>query len=154
MRSTLLDSSSYSPMTTRAHRAWKDAWLSFRTLIWSRIDDPGWCWLSLALQDYRREESEVLEALRAEFEDLSWWESWADWNDRFEQRLPTSDDLREACSSLPLPSEMPPPPDEPEGMWARARGLWRSGDRRLAVGGAVIRVVLARGRTTREIRGD
>jgi len=141
-------------MPTRAHRAWKDAWFTFRALIWSRLDEPGWCWFSMALQDYREEESEVLDALRAEFEDLSWWATWTEWNARYEKHLPTADDLREASPSFPLPSELPSPPEEPAGMWARARELWRSDDRRVALGGAVIRVVLARGRTTREVRGD
>lgn len=141
-------------MTTRAHRAWRDAWYSFRTLIWNELEDPGWCWLSLALQIYRKEEANVLDALRAEFDDLSWWAAWKEWNNRYEQLLPTSDDLRWVRLSSPLPSELPPPPDEPRGLWSRTQELWTSGDRFLAVGGGTIRTILARGRATREIRGD
>lgn len=43
-------------MNSRAHRAWKDAWFSFRSLTWSTLGDPGWCWFSMALQRYRQEE--------------------------------------------------------------------------------------------------
>lgn len=141
-------------MTTRARRAWRDAWFSFRALIWNNLGDPGWCWLSMATHLYHREEAKVIDALYTEFDDLSWWEDWKEWNDRYEHLLPTSEDLRKACLSSPLPSELPAPPDEPEGLWAQAQDLWASDDRLLAIGGGTIRTVLARGRAAREIRGD
>lgn len=141
-------------MTTRARRAWRDAWFSFRALIWSNLGDPGWCWFSMALQRYRQEEEKILDALHTEFDDLSWWQSWRDWNEQYEQFLPTSNDLREARLSSPLPSELPVPPDEPEELWAHAQALWTSDDRLLAIGGGTIRTVLARGRAAREIRGN
>lgn len=141
-------------MTTRAHRAWKDAWYSFRSLIWSRLDNPGWGWLSMALDRYRQDEAEVLDALQAEFDDLDWWDQWQAWNDRYERLVPSSDDLRWGRLSDPLPSELPPPPAEPEGLWVRAKDLWTADDQRLSIGGAAIRVALARGRATREIRGS
>jgi len=139
---------------SRAHRAWKDAWFSFRALIWSTLGDPGWCWFSMALQRYRQEEEKILEALQTEFDDLSWWQSWRDWNDQYEQFLPTSDDLRRGRLASPLPSELPSPPAEPKGLWSHAHNLWTSDDRRLSIGGAAIQVALARGRAAREIRGN
>lgn len=142
-----------SPVS-RAHQAWKDAWLSFRSLIWSTLGDPGWCWFSIALQHYRQEEEQILEALQTEFDDLAWWKSWREWNEQYEQLLPTSDDLQWGRLSSPLPSELPSPPDEPEGLWSQAQDLWTSDNRKLALGGAAIRVALARGRATREIRGN
>jgi len=146
--------SNYTPSSvSRAHRAWKDAWFSFRALIWTRLEDPGWYWFSQALHMYWKEEPAVLAALRTEFDDLSWWESWKDWNDRYERLLPTSDDLREARLASPLPSDLPTPPDEPEGLWARTLDLWSADDRLLSIGGATIRTVLARGRATRVVRG-
>lgn len=141
-------------MTTRAHRAWRDAWYSFRIVVWNQLEEPGWCGLSLVLQIYRQEKTKVLDALRREFDDLSWWEIWTQWNDQYEQLLPTSEEVRRACPSFPLPSELPPPPEEPKDLWARTMDLWSSEDQMLAIGGAVIRLVLARGRATREIRGD
>lgn len=140
-------------MTTRAHQAWKDAWYSFRALIWKNLGDPGWCWLSVALHRYRQQEANVLAALRTEFDDLSWWEHWKEWNDRYEELLPSSNDLRMAHASSPLPSELPSPPSEPENIWTRTEDLWASGDHMLSIGGAAIRIALARGRATREIRG-
>lgn len=96
----------------------------------------------------------MLDALRTEFDDLSWWERWQEWNERYEQLLPTSDDLQWARLSSPLPSELPLPPDEPDGLWLRTQDLWTSNDRRLSIGGAAIRIALARGRAIRELRGD
>lgn len=139
---------------TRLQRAWKDAWLSFRALAWTELGEPGWCWLSRALQMYGDEEPDVVRALRAEFEDLSWWAQWKAWNDQYERLLPSASDFREAAASPVLPSELPMPPEEPDGLWTRAEELWRSEDRLLALGGGTIRVVLARGRATRTIRGN
>jgi len=141
-------------MPTRARRAWRDAWFSFRALIWNNLGDPGWCWLSIALQRYREEETKVLDALRTEFDDLSWWTDWQVWNEQYERLRPTSDDLRRARLSSPLPSELPAPPDEPDWMWAQTQDLWTSENRLLAIGGGTMRTVLARGRATRRIRGD
>jgi len=140
--------------SARPRRAWKDAWLSFRAMVWTELGVPGWCWLSRALQMYGQEKPDVVRALRAEFGDLSWWEQWTEWNEQYEQLLPTPDDLRRAHPSFPLPSEVPSPPDEPEGLWARTGELWHSGDRLLALGGGTIRTVLARGRATRTVRGE
>jgi hypothetical protein len=141
-------------MNSRAHRAWKDAWFSFRSLTWSTLGDPGWCWFSMALQRYRQEEEKILDALQTEFDDLSWWQSWRNWNEQYEQVLPTSEDLRWGRLSSPLPSEVPSPPTEPEGLWSQAQYLWTSDDPRLSIGGAAILVALARGRATRQIQGN
>lgn len=141
-------------MTSRYRRAWKDAWLSFRSMIWTSLDEPGWCWFSQALQLYRREENHVLDALRTEFDDLSWWKQWRQWNQQYERLLPRSDDLRSASLSSPLPSELPLPPDEPADLWARTGELWTAENRWLAIGGGAIRTVLARGRATRRLRGE
>lgn len=108
----------------------------------------------MALQRYRQEEEKILDALQTELEDLSRWHSWRDWNEQYEQFLPTSDELRLGCPSSTLPSELPSPPTEPEDLWAQAHDLWVSDDQRLSIGGAAIRVALARGRATREIRGN
>jgi len=143
-----------SSEASRIHRAWKDAWLSFRAVIWTQVEEPGWCWLSQALQMYKGEESDVIRALRSEFEDLSWWKEWRAWNEQYERLLPTVDDLRSAGRFHPLPSELPAPPDEPEGIWRRAEELWRSNNRLLAIGGGTIRTVFARGRATRTVRGS
>lgn len=141
-------------MTSRYRRAWKDAWLSFRSMIWTSLDEPGWCWFSQALQLYGQEEARVLDALRSEFDDLSWWERWRQWNEQYERLLPTSDDLRNASLSSPLPSELPLPPDEPANLWARTNDLWAAENRWVAIGGGTIRTVLARGRATRRLRGE
>jgi len=148
--------SSPSGGSARLHRAWKDAWFSFRARVWTELGVPGWCWLSRALQMYEQEEPDVLRALRVEIGDLSWWAAWRAWNEQYEQALPSLDALRGARPSFsrPLPSELPSPPDEPEGLWARADALWHSGDRLLALGGGTIRTVLARGRATRTVRGE
>ncbi len=140
--------------TTRARRAWKDAWFSFRSLIWTRLENPGWCWFSRALHLYREEETDILAALHTEFDDLSWWEQWTEWNDQYEHLLPNTNDLRCASLTSPLPSELPLPPEEPPSLWTRTQELWNSDDRRLAIGGATIRTVLARGRATRNLRGE
>lgn len=141
-------------MTARAHQAWKDAWYSFRALIWRKVGDPGWCWLSVALQRYRQKETKVLDALQTEFDDLSWWKQWQAWNEQYEELLPSSDDFRNVRAASPLPSELPMPPSEPDNIWPRTEDLWASGDEMLSLGGAAIRVALARGRATRELRGD
>lgn len=140
--------------SARPRRAWKDAWLSFRAIVWAELGVPGWCWFSRALQMYEQEKTDVVRALRAELGDRSWREQWMTWNDRYEQFIPSPNDLRRARPSLPLPSELPSPPDEPKGLWARTDELWRSDDRLLALGGGTLRTVLARGRATRTIRGE
>ncbi|MFO8099619.1 MAG: hypothetical protein R6T83_08380 [Salinibacter sp.] len=140
-------------MMPRAKRAWKDAWLSFRSLIWTQFEDPGWYWMDQALELYRQDEDAVLTALRSEMEDLAWWNEWHRWNERYERLLPTATDLRRADPSRSLPSDLPLPPEEPDGIWSRTRALWTSNRQHRAIGAGAIQTVLARGRATRLIRG-
>lgn len=138
-------------MNRESVQRWKSAWDRFLQRTSQELDDLTWCWYVEALLLYEREKPRVDAALRSALSNFEEWPDWKEWMAQVERMRPTASDRSNPPRSLRFPSELPDPPEEPQRLWSRAQRLLETGDRFEAIGGAVVRFALAKGRAAREM---
>lgn len=137
-------------MTRDSVQNWKSAWDDFRERASQELDDLAWCWYVEALLLYEREKNRVDDALQSTLENFDEWPTWKQWMERVERMKPGPSERSNPPRALQYPTELPDPPEEPEHVWTQAQRLFQEGNRREAIGAAVVRFALAEGRAARQ----
>lgn len=139
-------------MTHTTIRRWKSAWDHFLHRVSEELDDLDWCWYAEALLLYRHERKRVDAALQAALETFDEWPTWKEWMDQVDRIRPDAGERSKPPHLLKFPSDLPVPPEEPAKIWAKTQQLLNEGDRLEAIGAAVVRMALAKGRVARQAR--
>lgn len=138
-------------MTRETVRRWKSSWDDFLQKVSEELDDLDWCWYTEALLLYRRERQRVDDALQSTLDHFDEWPMWKTWMEQAERIRPAASERSNPPRLLKFPSDLPTPPEEPAQLWTKTQQLLNEGDRLEAIGAAVVRLALAKGRAARQV---